>query len=85
MEAFWGGMKVREIYGGSEVPFVAAEADDGGGMYLNPEFIVEVVDPVTHRPVASGEPGVLVVTDVRRRAYPMLRYFTGGHHRGPAA
>ena len=90
MEAFWGGMKVREIYGGSEVPFVAAEADDGGGMYLNPEFIVEVVDPVTHRPVASGEPGVLVVTDVRRRAYPMLRYFTGDiteglqHEPGPS-
>ena len=60
-------MKEREIYGGSEVPFVAAEADDGGGMYLNPEFIVEVVDPVTHRPVASGEPGV---TRCHRRPTP---------------
>ena len=26
-------------------------------------------------PVGAGEPGVLVVTDTRRRAYPMLRYF----------
>jgi phenylacetate-CoA ligase len=77
MEEFWGGMKVREIYGGAEVPFVAAESDDGGGMYINPEFIVEVVHPETHEPVGAGEPGVLVVTDTRRRAYPMLRYFTG--------
>ena len=77
MEAFWGGMAVREIYGGAEQPFVAAESDDGGGMYLNPEFHVEVVDAETHRAVPAGEPGVLVVTDLRRRAYPMLRYFTG--------
>ncbi len=77
MTAFWGGMAVREIYGGSEVPFVAAEAEDGSGMHLNPEFIVEVVDADTHRPVAPGEPGVLVVTDTRRRANPMIRYFTG--------
>jgi phenylacetate-CoA ligase len=77
MEAFWGGMKVREIYGGSEVPFVAAEADEGDGMYLNPDLIVEVVNPDTLQPVTRGDPGVLVLTDTRRRAYPMLRYFTG--------
>jgi phenylacetate-CoA ligase len=75
MEAFWG-MKVRELYGGAEVPFTAAESDCGGGMHLNPDFIFEVVHPETREPVAAGEPGVLVVTDLQKQAYPMIRYFT---------
>lgn len=77
MESFWGGMKVREIYGGSEVPFIAAESDDGDAMHLNPDLIIEVLNPDTLQPVAPGDPGVIVATDMRRRAYPMLRYFTG--------
>jgi phenylacetate-CoA ligase len=40
-------------------------------------LIVEVVDPETMRPVPEGMPGVVVATDPRRQAYPMLRYFTG--------
>ncbi len=78
MERFWGGMKVREFYGGAEVPFIAAQAEDGSeGMHVNPDLIVEVVDPETYEPVDEGEPGVIVATDLRRVAYPMIRYFTG--------
>lgn len=77
MEEFWGGMRVRELYGGAEVPFIAAECEAGSGMHLNPDLIVELLHPETREPVAPGEPGVVVGTDTRRRAYPMLRYWTG--------
>lgn len=78
MSDFWGGAAIREFYGGSEVPFIASESEDGSGdMHLNPDLIIEVVDPETMKPVPEGTPGVVVATDPRREAYPMLRYFTG--------
>ncbi|MGH9245429.1 MAG: phenylacetate--CoA ligase family protein [Acidimicrobiales bacterium] len=77
MEDFWGGMKVREIYGGAEVPFVAAECDRGVGMHLNPDFVIELLHPETREPVAAGEPGVVVATELERVAEPMIRYWTG--------
>lgn len=76
MEDFWG-IKVREIYGGAEMPFIAAQCAEGGGMHLNPEFIVEVLDAETQQPVGPGEPGVVVASELERIAYPMLRYWTG--------
>ncbi|MFV0463580.1 MAG: phenylacetate--CoA ligase family protein [Nostocoides sp.] len=76
MEEFWG-VKVREIYGGAEMPFIGAQCDAGAGMHLNPEFIVEVVNAETKEPVGPGEPGVIIATELERRAYPMLRYWTG--------
>jgi phenylacetate-CoA ligase len=76
MEEFWG-VQVREIYGGAEMPFVAAQCGEGGGMHLNPDFLVEVVDAETKEPVGPGQPGVVVATELERVAYPMLRYWTG--------
>ncbi len=76
MEEFWG-MQVRELYGGAEVPFSAAECELGVGMHLNPDMVVEVLDPVTKEPVAPGDPGVVTVSETRRRAYPAIRYWTG--------
>ncbi|GBC76792.1 Phenylacetate-coenzyme A ligase [bacterium HR08] len=71
------GFQTREIYGTSEVPFVAAECSEGGGMHLDPRFIVEVLDPQTQKPVADGESGELVITDLMKRAQPSIRYRTG--------
>lgn len=76
MEDFWG-MKVREIYGGAELPFIAAQCSEGSGMHLNPDFLVEVLDTDTRQPVGPGEPGVIVASELERVAYPMLRYWTG--------
>jgi phenylacetate-CoA ligase len=70
------GIQTREIYGTSEVPFVAAECAEGG-MHLDPHFIVEVLDPQTQRPVPEGESGELVITDLVKRAQPSIRYRTG--------
>lgn len=77
MEEFWGGMAVRELYGGAEVPFSAAECELGRGMHVNPDMIVELLHPESSQPVGPGEPGVIVVSETQRQAYPMVRYFTG--------
>ncbi len=71
------GFQTREIYGASEVPFVAAECSEGGGMHLDPRFIVEVLDPHMQQPVPEGESGELVITDLVKRAQPSIRYRTG--------
>lgn len=76
MEEFWG-MQVRELYGGAEVPFSAAECALGTGMHLNPDMVVEVLHPDTREPVDPGEPGVVTVSETRRRAYPAIRFWTG--------
>lgn len=85
---FWG-MEIREIYGGAEVPFVAAECEAGRRMHLNPDFYVEFLSPDTHEPVGPGEPAVPVVSELDRQAYPMIRYWTGditaGYEDGPCS
>lgn len=70
-------LQVREMYGCAEVPFIAAECDFADGMHLNPELMVEVLDPETWRSVSPGSPGVVVVSDPYREAMPILRYVTG--------
>jgi phenylacetate-coenzyme A ligase PaaK-like adenylate-forming protein len=51
-----------------------------GAGYHNPaplQFYVEAVDPETHRPVADGEDGLIVLTHLDRRGTAMLRYALG--------
>lgn len=85
---FWG-MEIREIYGGAEVPFLAAECAAGRGMHLNPDFHVEFLSPETREPAGPSEPAVPVVTELGRQAYPMIRYWTGdvtaGYEEDPCA
>jgi len=39
-------------------------------------YIVEILDPKTHQPVADGEIGELVVTALTREALPVIRFRT---------
>lgn len=49
-----------------------------GSIHLNEhEFLFEVIDPVSARPVTEGERGELVVTTLGRAGMPVLRYRTG--------
>lgn len=41
------------------------------------DIVFEVVDPVSLRPVPDGETGEVVVTTLRRRGMPLIRYRTG--------
>jgi phenylacetate-CoA ligase len=44
---------------------------------IESEFIVEVIDPDGGDPVAPGERGELVLTNLGRPCFPVLRYRTG--------
>lgn len=53
------------------------EAQPGGTHVIESEFIVEVFDKFTGKPVADGERGELVITNLGRWGWPILRYRTG--------
>lgn len=70
------GAEVREMYGGAESGFVAAECAYGGGLHCFTDSIVEIIDPVTGRLSGEGEGGEIVTTDLSRKAMPVIRYRT---------
>lgn len=48
-----------------------------GTHLIESEFIVEVLDPETGEPVPEGQPGELVLTNLGRTGFPLIRYRTG--------
>jgi phenylacetate-CoA ligase len=77
IERAWGA-RVIDHYGLTEVGPVAFEGwDRPGGLYVNEaEFVAEVLG-ADDRPVADGEMGELVLTNLGRTASPVIRYRTG--------
>ncbi len=74
------GMVAVNIYGLSEVigPGVSCEtADRDGLVFMEDHFLPEIVDPETGARLPDGEVGVLVLTSLTKRAFPVLRYWTG--------
>jgi phenylacetate-CoA ligase len=53
------------------------EVQPGGTHLIESEFIAEILDPLTLEPVAPGEKGELVITNLGRWAFPVIRYRTG--------
>lgn len=53
------------------------EAQPGGTHVIESEFIVEVLDPKTGQPALPGERGELVITNLGRVGFPVIRYRTG--------
>lgn len=73
------GITAIDIYGLSEVlgPGVASECPCKCGLHVNEDhFIVEIVDPVTLRPVPDGERGEVVFTTLTKEGIPVVRYRT---------
>jgi phenylacetate-CoA ligase len=50
--------------------------EPGGGHVIESDFIEEVLDPDTLRPVPYGEPGVRVMTSLGREGIQMFRYWS---------
>ena len=66
-------------YGITEMQGGMVECRPGAG-YHNPapdQFLVEIVDPDTHRPLPDGEPGLILLTHLKRRGTVLLRYALG--------
>ena len=78
IEQSWGA-RVIDHHGLTEVGPVSFEClERPGGLHLNEaEFITEMIDPVTGVPVADGQLGELVITNLGRTASPVIRYRTG--------
>ncbi len=73
------GAKAYNSYGLSEMngPGVAFECPYQNGMHLWEDYyLLEIVNPQTGEPCASGEVGEIVLTTIYRDATPILRYRT---------
>jgi len=72
-------IKATDNYGLSEVmgPGVAGECECACGLHVAEDhLLLEVIDPVTEKPVGPGEEGELVITTLTKEAFPVLRYRT---------
>lgn len=77
IEEAWGA-KCFDGYGLLEFQPVAWECEERSGGHLAEDFLyAEVLDPATRQPVPDGEPGVLVLTHLDKRAHPLVRWWTG--------
>ncbi|MFQ5522045.1 MAG: phenylacetate--CoA ligase family protein [Acidimicrobiia bacterium] len=78
IESAWGA-ECYDHAGASEVGAHSfeCEARTGGTHVIESEFIVEVVDPADLRPVQAGGEGELVITNLGRVGFPVIRYRTG--------
>jgi len=78
IEDFYG-FKGFNSYGLSEMngPGMAFECPEQNGMHVwEDNYIIEIIDPVTLRPVPEGTEGELVATTLLREGMPVIRYRT---------
>jgi phenylacetate-CoA ligase len=67
---------VTNRYGCEEVSLIACECERHDGLHVNADGVyVELLGE--SGPVAPGEPGSLIITDLSNRAMPLLRYQIG--------
>jgi phenylacetate-CoA ligase len=78
IESGWGA-RLIDHYGLTEIGPLGLEClENPCGMHmLESEYIVEVIDTETGKPVGAGVPGELVVTNLGRTGSPLIRYRTG--------
>jgi phenylacetate-CoA ligase len=68
---------VNEFSGVQEQNYFAWSCSHGGYHWNEDMVYAEVLDPETKEPVAEGQMGELVVTDLRQRTHPLVRFPTG--------
>ncbi len=77
IEAGWGA-RCFDHFGGTEIGAHGYMCEEQAALHVNEaEFIGEVLDPETGRPVGEGQTGELVVTNLGRAGWPVIRYRTG--------
>jgi phenylacetate-CoA ligase len=70
------GCPVREHYGSRECSTIATECA-AGNRHISPRYIAEVLDPDSGQPLAPGQAGSLVFTDLFNDVTPFIRYELG--------
>jgi len=72
------GCNFIDRYSIEEVGLIAQQKEYNGEYFLNKFGIfTEVLDPITLKPVKTGELGKVVVTDLNNDLVPLVRYDTG--------
>lgn len=70
------GVVPVDLYGLTELGYVAWQCEERDALHVNAEaFLVELIHD--GRPARPGEVGRVVVTDLRGRTAPLIRYDTG--------
>jgi phenylacetate-CoA ligase len=77
IETLWGA-RAFDHAGMTEVGAYGFECGAQAGLHVNElEFVADVLDPETGRPVAPGEVGELTLTNLGRWGSPVFRYRSG--------
>ena len=77
IEDAWGASAFDHA-GATEVGAFAFPCETKTALHVNEaEFIAEVLDPATGVPTAAGQRGELVMTNLGRAGWPVVRYRTG--------
>ena len=80
LESIWG-VPVFDFYGMAEIGTAVVDCEFRRTHPLEDYFIIEILDDDFKEEVKPGEPGNLVVTTLRKRANPVIRYITGDRAR----
>lgn len=73
------GIELYDIYGLTEIygPGIGISCSQGNGMHYWDDYIyIEIIDPVTGKPVPDGEYGEIVITTLVKEGAPLIRYRT---------
>ncbi len=76
LEAAWGA-KSYEFLGCQDIGIYAWSCQDQNLHLMEDDYIFEMLDPKTNKPVADGADGELVITPLMARTVPVTRYHTG--------
>jgi len=71
------GTKVYDMSGTQETHYITWTCEHGTSHINEDLAYLEVLDPETNEPVAPGESGKLVVTDLVQKTHPVIRFETG--------
>ena len=75
------GAPVCDQYGSCEVRWIAAQCPECGGLHVNAEHVrIEFVDD-GNQPVARGEYGRTLLTNLEDKVFPLIRYENGDRGR----
>lgn len=73
------GIELYDIYGLTEIygPGIGISCRENQGMHYWDDYLyIEIVDPVTLKPVPDGEMGEIVITTLVKEGAPLIRYRT---------
>lgn len=73
------GINLYDIYGLTEVygPGIGMSCDAENGMHYWDDYIyLEIIDPITGKPVPEGEEGEIVLTTLVKEGAPLIRFRT---------